>query len=173
MNAEFPASPWPILLITGSSLSFAEAAGSIPTRPHVTTSCSLISLASSNVRSFKKCFRHHSLLVCLFSEAAISRYVRTTFKIVIWSPLGCRNLRRTSATASRWSEMSKKSFEDADMMETISNTSDVQPYSFEATIAHACWGSSGNNAICLPAGVNCCPLSMAPSSHNVFKADAT
>lgn len=173
MNTEFPASPWSILLITRSLLSFAEAAGSIPTCPQVTTSCSLISLLLSSVCPLKKCFQHHSHLICLFSEAAISWYVHTTFKIVIWSLLGCQNLHHTSATASHWLAMSKKSFEDADMIEMISNTSNVQPYSFEVTITHACWGSSGNNAICLPAGINCCPLSMASSSHNFFKADAT
>ena len=69
--------------------------------------------------------------------------------------------------------MSRKSLDDAEMIEIISNTSDVQAKSFEATIAHACCGSSGNDAISLPAGVNCCLWSMAPSSHKVFKADAT
>lgn len=90
-----------------------------------------------------------------------------------WSPVACLNLRLASATASRCSETSKKSLDEAERTDTMSSTSAVHPYSLDAMTAQACCGSRGNAAICRPGSVNFWSLSIAPKSHNVFNADPT
>jgi len=137
INAEFCINPCPRLINTFSSLSPHDTLQSIPTLAQVWLNWSLISFASINVLSFKKCFRHQSFLPHLLSDAEISWYDRTAFRIVRWSPLACRNFRRASVAASRCSVMSRKSLEDEERTEMISRTSRVQPYSFDASTARA------------------------------------
>lgn len=48
---------------------------------------------------------------------------------------------------SRWSEISRKSEEEDERMDTISITSEVQPWVLDARMIRAKYGSTGKDAI--------------------------